>query len=115
MDFDYEISIQGPLMAGPEPLPVLYATDANLFFGGVANVSTILMIGAEIPPVLTVGIGYPVGTDMACFFRRRIYDLSATSDESYLKVFGSSAQFAGKLKGGGALLFFRFMSEELWP
>jgi len=115
MDFDFEICIQGPLVAGPEPLPVVYATDANLFFGAVANASTLLMIGSEIPPVLTVGIGYPAGAGLAYVLRRRLYDFSPTSDEWYLKIFGSSPQFAGDAKGGGAPLFFRFMSEELWP
>jgi hypothetical protein len=115
MGFDFEISIRGPLVAGPEPLPVVYATDANLFFGAVANVSVLLMAGGEIPPVLTVGIGYPVGPDLAYVLRRRLYDFSPTSDEWYLKIAGSSPQFADKVKGGGAPLFFRFMTEELWP
>jgi len=114
-DFDFEISIQGPFVAGSEPLPVVYATDANIWFGAVANISAMLMMGGEIPPVLTVGIGYPAGAGTADVLRRRIYDLSPTSDEWYLKVFGSSPLFAGELKGGGAPLLFRFMSEELWP
>lgn len=59
MDFDFEISILGPPAAWPEPVPVVYATDANFFFGTAANLSGMLMFGGEIPPVLTVGIGYP--------------------------------------------------------
>jgi uncharacterized protein len=115
MDFDFEISVYGPPVPSAEPLPVVYATDANIFFGTAANLSAMLMLGCEIPPVLTVGIGYPVGADLAYVLRRRIYDLSPTRDEWYLSVFGSSPVFAGELKGGGAPLFFRFMSEELWP
>jgi hypothetical protein len=115
MDFDFEISIRGPLVAGPEPLPVVYATDANHFFGAVANISAMLMLGCEIPPVLTVGIGYPVGTDIAYVTRRRMYDFSPTSDERVLGVFSSRPFVGGEVKGGGAPLFFRFMSEELWP
>jgi len=116
MDFDFEISIRKPLVAGPEPLPVVYSTDANHFFGAVANISYFLMLGCEIPPVLTVGIGYPVGSDIAFVTRRRIYDFSPTADEKVLGVFSSSSPFvAGELKGGGAPLFFRFMSEELSP
>jgi hypothetical protein len=115
MDFDLEISIQGPLVPGPEPLRVVYATDANLLFGAVANMSTMLMMGAEVPPVLTVGIGYPVGPDLAVWARRRIYDFSATPDEWMLGVLSSSPLFGGEVKAGGAPLFFRFMSEELWP
>jgi hypothetical protein len=115
MDFDFEISIQGPPAAGPEPLPVVYSTDANLAFGAVANVSAMLMMGGEIPPVLSVGIGYPVGSDVAQVMRRRMYDFSPTSDEWQLGVLAFSPLFTEEVKGGGAPLFFRFMSEELWP
>jgi predicted alpha/beta superfamily hydrolase len=115
MDCDFEICIQGPPMAWPEPLPVVYSTDANLVFGAVANISSMLMMGGEIPPVLTVGIGYPVGADIAYILRRRLYDLSPTSDEWQLGAWASSPLFAGEVKGGGAPLFFASMSEELWP
>jgi len=115
MDFDFEISIQLPMMVGPQPLPVVYSTDANISFGAVANMSALLMSGSEIPPILSVGIGYPVGADIAYVMRRREYDLSPTSDERQLRALASSPLFAGELKGGGAPLFFRFMSEELWP
>jgi hypothetical protein len=115
MDLDFEISIQLPMIVGPQPLPVVYSPDANLSFGAVANISALLMGGGEIPPVLTVGIGYPVGADGAYVLRRRMYDFSPTSDEWQLGVWASSPLFAGEVKGGGAPLFFRFMSEELWP
>jgi hypothetical protein len=96
-------------------LPVVYETDANFFFGTIANVVPLLVMGGEIPPVLTVGIGYPVEADMTLFLQRRIYDLSPAPDECYLKALGSSAIIGGQLKAGGAPQFFRFMSEELWP
>jgi hypothetical protein len=115
MDFDFEISIQLPMTVGPEPLPVVYSTDANLFFGAAASMSALLMGGSEIPPILTVGIGYPVGADVAYVMRRRLYDFSPTSDERQLSAFASWPLITGELKGGGAPLFFRFMSEELWP
>jgi len=115
MDFDFEICIQGPLIAGPEPMPVVYSTDANGFFGAAANISAWLMMGSEIPQALTVGIGYPVGLDIAYVLRRRMYDFSPTSDEWQLGMLASSPLVAGEVKAGGAPLFFRFMSEELWP
>jgi predicted alpha/beta superfamily hydrolase len=114
MDLDLEICIQAPPVARPEPAPVVYSTDANLLFGTVANIVPVLVMGGEIPPVLTVGIGYPAGTDMAYVLGRRIYDLSPTSDGWCLKIFGSSPHFAGDVNGGPPL-FFRFLSEELWP
>jgi predicted alpha/beta superfamily hydrolase len=115
MDFDFEISIQRPLVPSPEPLPVVYSTDANYVFGAVANVSALLMMGGEIPPVLTVGIGYPVGADIAFVMRRRLYDFAPTPDEWQLGVYSSSPVIGGEVKAGGAPLFFQFMSEELWP
>jgi predicted alpha/beta superfamily hydrolase len=118
MDFDFEISIHRPPVASSEPGPVVYAGDAslNFGFGHAANVSATLLMGGEIPPVLTVGIGYPVGADMAYVVRRRFYDFSPTSDEWQLGVMNaSSLLIGGEAKGGGAPLFFRFMSEELWP
>jgi ferri-bacillibactin esterase len=115
MDFEFEISIQGPLVPGPEPLPVVYATDANFWFGAAANISVTLMSGGEIPPVLTVGIGYPVGADIPYIRRQRMYDFSPTADAWQLGLLASSPAFAGEVKGGGAPRFFRFMSEELWP
>jgi hypothetical protein len=51
-----------PLQPWPEPPRVVYATD-NLAFGATANVSALLMMGGEIPAILTAGIGYPVGGD----------------------------------------------------
>ncbi len=115
MDLDFEICIQRPLQPWPEPLPVVYSTDANIAFGATANLSALLMMGGEIPPVLTVGIGYPVGTDIAYILRRRTYDFTPTSDQRQLGVSSASPMVGGEVKGGGAPLFFRFMSEELWP
>jgi predicted alpha/beta superfamily hydrolase len=114
MDFDFEICVQRPSMACPEPVPVVYLTDANLAFGAVANVSSVLMIGGEIPPVLTVGIGYPMGADITYVMRRRMYDFSPTSDEWQLGMLAPVPLVNGEVKAGGAPLFFRFMREELW-
>ncbi len=65
--------------------------------------------------MLTVGIGYPVGLDLAYVGTRRMYDLSPTSDTKQLESLMGSAYAAGEAKGGGAPLFIRFMIEELWP
>jgi predicted alpha/beta superfamily hydrolase len=114
MDFDFEISVQGPPIEWPEPLPVIYSTDANFLFGFSANAMLMLLIGGEIPPVLNIGIGYPVGADLAFVQTRRMYDLLPPTD----KPFGNpnaSSQVPPGPEGGGAPLFMRFMVEELWP
>ena len=115
MDFDFEITTQGPPIDWPEPLPVVYQTDANFGIGFAADMATMLLMGGEIPPVLTVGIGYPVGGDIVYVTGRRMYDFSPTSDEWQLGQLNASPLVEGEVFGGGAPLFARFMSEELWP
>jgi len=115
MNFDFEITVAGPPIEWPEPLPVVYSTDANFGIGFAVNAAIMLMMGGEIPPVLTVGIGYPVGTDVAYVGTRRMYDFSPTSDTWQLESLAGSMLGGGDVKGGGAPLFIRFMIEELWP
>ena len=115
MDFDFEITVQGPPIEWPEPLPVVYATDANYGFGYAANVNWMLMMGGEIPPALAVGIGYPVGDDIGFVSTRRMYDFSPNRDEFQLGKLAESPLTSTEPQGGGAPDFFRFMSEELWP
>lgn len=115
MDFDFEITVAGPPVEWPHPLPVVYSTDANFGIGFGVNAATMLLMGGEIPPVLTVGIGYPVGADLTYVGTRRMYDLSPTSDEKQLESLAGSTLAGGEARGGGAPLFIRFMIEELWP
>jgi predicted alpha/beta superfamily hydrolase len=114
MDFDFQIYVQPPPVEIDVPLPVVYSTDANLGFGFAANMTTMLLMGGEIPPVLTIGIGYPVGLDLEYVTNRRMYDFSPTSDAFQLGQLSESALTEGAVKGGGAPLFARFMQEELW-
>jgi predicted alpha/beta superfamily hydrolase len=115
MDFDFEIYVQGPPIEWPEPLPVVYATDGNYGFGFAANANWMLLMGGEIPPTLTVGIGYPAGNDLELVTSRRMYDFSPNADEWQLKHLNDSPLASIEAKGGGAPLFIRFMTEELWP
>ena len=102
MDFDFEITTQGPPIDWPEPLPVVYQTDANFGIGFAADMATMLLMGGEIPPVLTVGIGYPVGGDIVYVTGRRMYDFSPTSDEWQLGQLNASPLVEGEVVGGGA-------------
>jgi predicted alpha/beta superfamily hydrolase len=115
MDFDFEIYVQVPPIEWPEPLPVVYATDANYGFGFAANVNWMLLMGGEIPPTLTVGIGYPAGNDLELVTSRRMYDFSPDVDEWQLQQLNESPMTSIEAKGGGGPLFIRFMTEELWP
>jgi predicted alpha/beta superfamily hydrolase len=70
---EFEITIAPP----PEvdgPVGVLYLTDAAGGIGtGVETVRQLSMAG-EIPPVLLVGVGYPIGGDVAQLIRLRTRD-----------------------------------------
>lgn len=115
MDFDFEITIQGPPIEWAEPLPVVYSTDANFGIGFAANAATMLLMGGEIPPVLTVGIGYPVANDIEFVTARRMLDFSPTADEWQIGQLNDSPLTSMTVEGGGAPQFIRFMVEELWP
>jgi predicted alpha/beta superfamily hydrolase len=91
------------LSPSDEPLAVVFTTDANLSFPFMANLSDLLLLGGDIPQVLTVGIGYPVGSDLEYVFERRAKDLVNPTGEE------------GPGHDGVAPLFLRFIREELWP
>ena len=116
MDFDFKIFIHKPMLDMGESLPVIYATDANFGFGFTVNMNDMLLLGAEIPPALTVGIGYSVeGNDLEFVTNRRMYDFSPTVDSFQTGQLSESELTSGNVKAGGAPLFFQFMEEELWP
>ena len=116
MDFDFEISIQYPIADPGTPLPVVYATDANMGMGFTVDMTNMLILGGEIPPVLTVGIGYPVdGNDMEFITNRRMYDFSPTNDEFQTGQLSESDLASGTVHAGGAPSFIKFMQDELWP
>jgi uncharacterized protein len=43
---------------GSERFPVLYTTDTDYFFGGLANLATLMQGYGEVPRFILVGIGY---------------------------------------------------------
>ena len=109
---DFRISVHRPPIDGP--LPVVYVTDANWFFGTSMAITNMLLKGGEIPPVLTVGIGYP-DDDELFITTRRMYDFSPTTDQWQLDQLGASELMEGGMKAGGAADFIAFMRDELAP
>lgn len=117
MDFDFEITLQTPVFEAPGPLPVIYSTDANALLPGTVCAVNQLQMIQEIPPVMNVNIGYPVGMDMAYVLARRIYDFTLSATEQQLIPFNNMVQAMNspvEVKSGGASLFTRFLTEELW-
>jgi predicted alpha/beta superfamily hydrolase len=90
------------------PASVLYLADANGFFGGTVDLVRSLQLARHLPPILVVGIGYPVGV-LAETRDRRTRDLTPTADEGFAALFPDQAEMGG----AGATL--DFIRRELMP
>jgi predicted alpha/beta superfamily hydrolase len=115
---DYEIYISLPdnYANGDSTYPVLYLTDANTYFGLMADITRNLQWGGEMPETIIVGIGYPLAsfkTDderWGKWLAWRMRDFSPTSNQQLDKDFGTE-----EIKSGGADAFLKFMEQELFP
>lgn len=90
------------------PVPVLYVTDANGFFGTAVDTVRSLQLMAMLPPMLVVGIGYPVG-GLIDTVAIRVRDLTPSIDEAF------TGEFMGGTPSGGGPAFVRFVERELKP
>lgn len=115
---DYEIYISLPdnYINSDSTYPVLYLTDANTYFGLMANITRNLQWGGEMPETIIVGIGYPLAsfkTDderWGKWLAWRMRDFSPTHNQQLDKDFGTE-----EIKSGGADAFLNFIEKELFP
>jgi predicted alpha/beta superfamily hydrolase len=108
-DLDYRIWVARPLQPPPpEGHAVLFMFDARAYFAGVVEITRLMSISQEIPPLIVVGMGYdaPSYPEQVA---RRMFDLSLT-DRSVL----SSPEAGGFLTGGAPDLLV-FIENELKP
>jgi len=105
-EFQIKVALPRGYDPGSGPYPVLYATDAETNFGGVAYIVQRLIKDELIPPLIVVGIAY--GTDYDTFYDLRSRDLTPTTVPN-LRPGGRSSPM------GGADAFTRFLREELFP
>ncbi len=80
--------------------PVIYLTDANIFFALAAQTSWLLQFGHEIPELIIVSIGYP---DDSKHLHLRERDLLPSPGDQDPSVIGRSADFL------------KFIINELFP
>jgi predicted alpha/beta superfamily hydrolase len=93
--------------------PVLYALDANFSFGSVVEAARMCAFAGLIPPVLVVGVGYPVLMPAPMFLRD--YELTPSTDAGARERAAKLAPHASQVEHGGAEGFLRFITEELAP
>jgi predicted alpha/beta superfamily hydrolase len=113
----YQISVALPrgYQEADTSYPVLVALDANMQFGTVVEAVRSLGWFTEIPELLVVGIGYPVGRGWNAAGPRAV-DLTPTEDQDRLDKFAKEYPAWPVLEGsGGAPGFLRFIREELIP
>src|SRR6516165_10617906 len=60
IDQTYRIRVFQPIRSSKhkEKFPVIYATDGDHFFGGLADIANQLQLMGDIPRFIVVGIGY---------------------------------------------------------
>ena len=111
---NFEITIMSPDVDSDEPLPAVYLSDANNMLGTACDAINNLMFGGEIPPILLVGVGYPIDGNFSEFIRLRTRDFSPSRDDFQA---ASMAKYAGleanDLACSGAHKFLQFLTTEL--
>jgi len=105
-DFKLFIGRCGP--EGAEPAAVLYLTDANGAFGSAVDQIRAMQLMAHLPPILVVGIGYPVGS-LGETVDIRMRDLTPSVDQLYVDLVPDAPP------AGGGPAFHRFVVDELMP
>ncbi len=114
VDDIFQITVMKPEIDSEEQLPVVYLTDANTSLGSGCDIVNMLMLGGEIPPVILVGVGYPLAGNFNEFIRLRTRDFSPTLDEWQTP---NQAELAGieskDMLCGGAPKFLEFLTDEL--
>ena len=110
----FEITVMKPEDVSDQPLPVIYLTDANNSLGTGCDVANLLMLGGEIPQVILVSIGYPLGGDFNNFIKLRTRDFSPSLCKWQTPMQAELADM--KLEDiicGGAPNFLEFLTTEL--
>lgn len=98
-----------------ESYPLLVALDANGSFGIITEAVRYLQLYEEAPPIVVVGVGYPVN-GYAETRGLRVRDLTPVEDEAWHAGLVQMAQGDYQTGGtGGARHFLRFLREELQP
>jgi uncharacterized protein len=92
-----------------KPAPaVLYVTDANGLFASAVDIVRFMQLSDHLPPLLVVGIGYPLGAlEETVIVRTR--DLTPTFDPGFVRIFPEQTLM------GGADRFLAFIADELQP
>ena len=112
----FEITVAPPPPGTEGPVGVVYLTDATTRIGTAVEAVGLLSTSGEIPPLLLVGVGYPIGGDWPRWTRLRTRDftpVTAPDPEQYAAI----APVIGPepAESAGAPRFLDFLTDELQP
>ncbi len=119
-DFEIQVSLPPGYYLTEENYPVLYTLDANRSFGMVSDIVNVLSFPvSEIPPMIVIGIGYPINS-LEEWGALRHYDYTPTIlEQSNERWSAMLTEMTGKpgieVNSGGAPLFLDFIEKELIP
>ncbi|MDH3208495.1 MAG: alpha/beta hydrolase-fold protein [Gemmatimonadota bacterium] len=85
---EYQVSIALPLgyYESNEAYSVLVGVDANGQFGTLTETARLLRLGSQIPPLVVVGIGYPMGGYQSVTRPRRLHEFYPTAIDDYVQI-----------------------------
>ena len=115
---EYQVSVAVPLGydESQADYPVLYGVDANGQFGILVETARILRIGEQAPPIIIVGIGYPVGGYQTNSSPRRLLELSPAVIDSFIEKSVEAQPDQPPPEGsGGAPELLRFITDDVVP
>lgn len=95
-------------------LPVIYLLDADAHFDLVVEMVKVLQGWGDLPPLVIVGVGYPVDS----FFETiplRLRDYAPVSDAPHEELVRKIMGAGVTVQGGGADAFAAFFEEDLKP
>ena len=112
---DYEIYVvPPPPIFATGPVPVVYVTDGNLLIPSAAGAVRLLIPTGDIPPVMLVGVGYPVDGDVIAMQRAGTRDLVPIHSE-WVAADAFSKFGIEDLEMGGSARYLEFITQELHP
>jgi len=114
---DYRISVARPpgvSLTGSTKLPLAILLDADELFGVATDTVRLLQDYDDLPPLLLVGIGYPIGS-LAESIGPRSNDFTPAVDRPFEELIGALTGSQEAVSTGGAATFLRFIREELKP
>ena len=122
VDQTYRIQVSVPAHqpGSDQTFGVLYLTDTSAPMGGLADLIHMIAFAGEMPPVIVVGVGYPVDsiTQTLAVRTRDLTPVShplLASQGIYKDWIEGTLEPSSKATGGGAAEFLEFFHEELFP